>query len=157
MSFLGRLPVSVVFNLESRRCLVSASIARSLGHSGVGSLFSEVLTASYEGRSLTTDAEFVVTRALDSDVVVGMNWIAAWRSVGLEDVISDPESRSCTYLQGDEISILKSTGLTFFFKNLRVWLRLAPIILRLLICCLNHVSLRPSPGRFHRLVDVHSR
>jgi hypothetical protein len=70
MSFLGRLPVSVVFNLESRRCLVSASIARSLGHLGVGSVFSEVLTPSYEGRSLTTDAEFVVTRALDSDVVL---------------------------------------------------------------------------------------
>ncbi|KAG1885915.1 uncharacterized protein F5891DRAFT_1201450 [Suillus fuscotomentosus] len=105
MSFLGHLPVSVVFNLESCRCLVSASIARSLGHSGVGSVFSEVLTASYEGCSLTTNAEFVVTRALDSDVVVGMNWIAAWRHVGLEDVISDPESSSCTYLQESQCMV----------------------------------------------------
>lgn len=81
-SHIGFLPVSVIFNFESPLCLVSASIARSLYYPGVGSSFTEVLTTSYKGRPLTTDVEFVVTRALDSDVVVGMNWINAWCSVG---------------------------------------------------------------------------
>jgi hypothetical protein len=52
-SFIGRLPVSVSFDAQSRLSLVSSSIARSLGHSGVGSRFSEILTASYNHRSLT--------------------------------------------------------------------------------------------------------
>lgn len=88
-SFIGFLPVSAVFNFESRSCLVSASVARSLGHPGVGTNFSDVLTASYKGRSLTTDVDFVVTRALDSDIVIGTNWLDAWRTVlGNEETVA---------------------------------------------------------------------
>lgn len=71
---------------QSRLSLVSSSIAHSLGHSGVGSRFSEILTASYNHRSLTTDVEFeIIDDGLLPDVVIGSNWIAAWRIVGQEN------------------------------------------------------------------------
>lgn len=50
-SFIGRLPVSVAFDLALQCCLVTSSTAHSLSHSGLGSRFTEILTASYEGLS----------------------------------------------------------------------------------------------------------
>lgn len=67
-SFIGCLPVSVIFD----RCLVATSVAHDLSHSAPDSRFSEILTASYDGRALTTDIEFEVSRSLDCDVLIGM-------------------------------------------------------------------------------------
>jgi hypothetical protein len=52
-----------------------------LGHSRVGHRFVEVLTAEYEGRSLTTDVECKVVSSLDNFVVLGSNWLFTWREV----------------------------------------------------------------------------
>ncbi|KAG2060127.1 hypothetical protein BDR06DRAFT_948180, partial [Suillus hirtellus] len=53
-------PVSVVFDTDSSCCLVSIPVAHELGHPApaLGSQFSEILTASYDGRALMTDVEF---------------------------------------------------------------------------------------------------
>ncbi|KAG2146155.1 uncharacterized protein EDB93DRAFT_1150029 [Suillus bovinus] len=95
ISFIGRLPVSVIFDADSSCCLVSTSVAHDLGHSAPGSRFFEILTASYDGHALTTDVEFKVARDLDCDVLIGMNWIAAWRAVGREDESSVHHPYSC--------------------------------------------------------------
>ncbi|KAG1797582.1 hypothetical protein EV424DRAFT_1546564 [Suillus variegatus] len=104
-SFIGRLPVSVIFSTDSSRCLVAPSVARDLGYSAPDSRFSEILTASYDGRALTTDIEFEVSRSIDCDVLIGMNWIAAWRAVGreYEHPAHNPYSRGASGLQGDSI------------------------------------------------------
>ncbi|KAG1734236.1 uncharacterized protein EDB91DRAFT_1084142 [Suillus paluster] len=111
-SFIGRHPVSVAFDSASPCCYVTLEVAHLLGHSAplAGSCFSDILTASYHGRVLTTDVEFEIASVLDSDVLVGMNWIAAWRTVGREDMnpvhnpysssVSDPEVTTCI-LSGD--------------------------------------------------------
>ncbi|KAG1800852.1 uncharacterized protein HD556DRAFT_1438848 [Suillus plorans] len=70
-------------------CLVTSSTAHSLGHSGLGSRFTEIRTASYEGRALTTDIEFEIVPSLDADVLIGMNWIATWRTVRREAPAKD--------------------------------------------------------------------
>jgi len=51
------------------------------GHSRVGQRFVEVLTAEYEGRLLTTDVQYEVVLSLDNSVVLGSNWLFAWREV----------------------------------------------------------------------------
>lgn len=109
-SFIGRFPVSVVFDTDSSCCLVSIPVAHELGRSAPlpGFRFSEILTASYDGRALTTDVEFEVVRSLDCDVLIGVNWIAAWRAVGreYEHPVHNPYSRRASGLQGDSTSPL---------------------------------------------------
>lgn len=58
-SFLGRLLISPSFDLQSPTTLVSCEIGL-LSYSRLGQRFVQVLTASYEGRSLTTDIEVEV-------------------------------------------------------------------------------------------------
>jgi len=72
-------PVQVPFTLRSftLKC-TSSLLSRHSLHA--------VLTAAYEGRSLTADIEFEVVTALGCDVVVGPDWLAAWRQVGREDL-----------------------------------------------------------------------
>jgi len=87
-SFIGRFPVSVAFNRELTSTAVSVKVGRAImfGRSRIDSRFSAVLIAAYEGRSLTTDIEFDVVSTLGCDVVVGSDWLAAWRQVGREDL-----------------------------------------------------------------------
>jgi hypothetical protein len=80
-AFIGRVPVSVRFDPLLPRTLVPLAVALMLGHSRVGHRFVEVLTAEYEGRSLTTDVECVVVSSLDDSVLLGSNWLFAWREV----------------------------------------------------------------------------
>ncbi|KAG1844765.1 hypothetical protein C8R48DRAFT_780182 [Suillus tomentosus] len=95
-SFIGCIPVSVVFDVDFHFSLVSSSTTRFLGHSDPGSQFSETLTASYGSRPLTTDVELEISWSLASDAVVGMNWIAAWRAVGEAGDTLAVEPYSCS-------------------------------------------------------------
>ncbi|KAG1788433.1 uncharacterized protein HD556DRAFT_1403473 [Suillus plorans] len=134
-SFIGRLPVSVVFDTDSSRCFVSIPVAHDLSHSASahGSRFSDILTASYDGRALTTDIEFEVARSLDCDVffLIGMNWIAAWHAVGREDEhpAHNPYSRGASGLQGDSTSWLNLLSIVhdIFFASCRSGVRLGPL------------------------------
>jgi hypothetical protein len=85
-SFIARFPVSVAFNRELTSSAVSVKVGAMFGRSRIGSRFSAVLIAAYEGRSLTTDIEFDVVSTLGCDAVVGSDWLAAWRQVGHEDL-----------------------------------------------------------------------
>ncbi|KAG1772858.1 hypothetical protein EV702DRAFT_1201320 [Suillus placidus] len=86
-SYIGRLnlPVSVTFDLQSHLSVVSPSVARSLGHPESVLQFSEILTGSYQGRSLMTDVGFEVACIVNTEVVIGLNWIAAWQIIGCKD------------------------------------------------------------------------
>ncbi|KAG0703535.1 hypothetical protein DFH29DRAFT_915924, partial [Suillus ampliporus] len=81
---IGRLsfPVSVSFDGELLNSLVSVGVGLSFGCPAVGSTFTAVLTSTYEGRPLSTDVLFEVVVVLHDDVVVGSDWLAAWRQVG---------------------------------------------------------------------------
>jgi len=79
--FIARVPVSVRFDSDLPRCLVPMAVGLILGHSRVGHRFVEVLTAEYEGLSLTTDVECEIVSSPDSAVVLGSNWLFAWREV----------------------------------------------------------------------------
>ena len=70
-SYIGHFPVSVVFDRELAISAVSVKVGTMFGRSRIGSRFSAVLTAVYEGRSLTTDIEFDAVSALGCDVVAG--------------------------------------------------------------------------------------
>jgi hypothetical protein len=61
--------------------LVPIAVGLILGHSRVGQCFVEVLMVEYEGRLLTTDIECEVVSSLDNSVVLGSNWLFAWREV----------------------------------------------------------------------------
>jgi hypothetical protein len=80
-SYIGLLPVRVTFDPETNLSVVSPSVGRSLGYSESVLHFSEILTSSYQGRSLTTHVAFEVACVEDVDVVIGFNWIAAWRTI----------------------------------------------------------------------------
>jgi hypothetical protein len=80
-AFIGRIPVSVRFDPDVLRSLVPIVVGLMLGHSHVGHRFVEVLTAEYEGRLLTTDVQCEVVSSLDNSVVLGSNWLFAWRKV----------------------------------------------------------------------------
>jgi len=78
---IGRIPVSVRFTLTFLfGSLVPIAVGLS-GHSRVGQHFVEVLTAEYEGRLLTMDVECEIVSSLDNSVVLGSNWLFAWREV----------------------------------------------------------------------------
>lgn len=109
-SFIGHHPVSVVFDSESPCCYVTSVLAHLLGHLVplADSHFSDVLTASYHGRVLTTNVEFEIASSLNCDVLIGMNWISAWHTVGHEDMnhVHNPYSSSSSAFQGDCILLL---------------------------------------------------
>ncbi|KAG2061773.1 hypothetical protein BDR06DRAFT_945803 [Suillus hirtellus] len=104
-SFIGHHPVSVAFDSESPCCYVTSALAEMLGHLVplADSRFRDVLTASYHGRALTTDVEFEIASSLDCDVLIGMNWISVWRTVGREDLnpVHNPYSSLSCVFQGD--------------------------------------------------------
>jgi hypothetical protein len=97
-SFIGRVPVSVRFDPGLPRCLVPKAVGLILGHSRVGQRFVEVLTAEYESRLLTTDVECEVVSLPDDVVVLGSNWLFAWREVWRSQLGSPsiPECRSAS-------------------------------------------------------------
>ncbi|KAG0691561.1 hypothetical protein DFH29DRAFT_88891 [Suillus ampliporus] len=84
-SFIGRFPVSVSFDGELLNSLVSVGVGLSFGCPVVGSTFTAVLTSTYEGQPLSTDVLFEVAAVPHDDVVVGSDWLAAWRQVGRFD------------------------------------------------------------------------
>ncbi|KAG1734060.1 uncharacterized protein EDB91DRAFT_620082 [Suillus paluster] len=84
-SFIGRFPVSVSFDGTLLNTLVSVGVGISFGCPAVGSTFTAVLTTTYEGRPLSTDVLFEVAAVLHDDVVVGSDWLAAWRQAGRFD------------------------------------------------------------------------
>lgn len=54
-SFVGYIPVSTRFDLHLPLSLVPIGVGRALGRPLVWQRFIEVLTAEYEGRSLTSN------------------------------------------------------------------------------------------------------
>ncbi|KAG0698547.1 hypothetical protein DFH29DRAFT_877905 [Suillus ampliporus] len=81
-SFIGRFPVSVSFDAMLLNSVVSVGIGFAFGCLAVGTTFTAVLITTYEGWPLTTDVLFKVAVVLHDDVVVGSDWLAAWRQVG---------------------------------------------------------------------------
>ena len=97
--FTGRFPVSVVFHRELTISAVSVKVGATFGRSHTGSHFLAVLTAAYEGRSFTIEVESDVVSTLGCDVVVGSEWLAAWRQVGRED---PPVAENIKHMQAEE-------------------------------------------------------
>ncbi|KAG1839099.1 hypothetical protein DFJ58DRAFT_812896 [Suillus subalutaceus] len=103
-SYIGCIPVSVIFDPDLPLSVVSLSIARSLGHPESVLHFSEIRTAAYQGCSLTTDVDFEVGCLVDADVAIGLNWIGAWCTIGREsDVALNFARRSMSATPGDVI------------------------------------------------------
>lgn len=95
-SFLGCLPVSIEFDLSSQCCQISPPITCSLGHIGPATWFTQFVTAFFDGRLLTTDVELKIKSGLNSNILVGMNWIAVWQTVGQEDRIVVSNADGCS-------------------------------------------------------------
>ena len=110
-SFIGRVPVSVRFDPGLPRCLVPKAVGLILGHSRVGQHFVEVLTAEYEGRLSTTDVECEVVSLPDDIVVLGSNWLFAWREVWRSQLgpPSIPECRSASPASGCSCDLISSS------------------------------------------------
>ncbi|KAJ8596639.1 hypothetical protein M405DRAFT_116907 [Rhizopogon salebrosus TDB-379] len=74
-------PVSVHFDPDLPRSVVSPSVAAALGHSSMAGVFSEVITTACQGRGLT-DIAFGVSSSFEVDVHLGLDWLSAWHQVG---------------------------------------------------------------------------